>query len=182
MLSCFSCVQLFATPWTVVLCPWIFPGKNTGMGCHAFLQEIFLTQGSNPCLLHLLHCKQILYHWAIMEAQIYSLVFHFKKGKKKSLTSGRLYSLSPSGKFLEEVVYTSSFHCLSSCLLINTINWGIFFSWSLTIETLIIKSDTFLLSWLCAYDAGFHPIFFKLNILLYFHVIKNYFECFAKLL
>ena len=32
-----------------------FSRKNTGMGCHAFLQEIFLTQGSNLCLLRLLH-------------------------------------------------------------------------------------------------------------------------------
>ena len=31
------------------------PGKNTGLGCHALLQEIFLTQGLNPPLLHLLH-------------------------------------------------------------------------------------------------------------------------------
>ena len=31
------------------------PGKNTGVGCHAFLQGIFLTQGSNPPLLCLLH-------------------------------------------------------------------------------------------------------------------------------
>ena len=35
-----------------LLCPWDFPGRNTGLGCHALLQEIFLTQGSNPCLLH----------------------------------------------------------------------------------------------------------------------------------
>ena len=34
------------------------PGKNTGVGCHALLQEIFPTQGSNPGLLH---CTQILY-------------------------------------------------------------------------------------------------------------------------
>ena len=27
-------------------------GKNSGMGCHALLQGIFLTQGSNLCLLH----------------------------------------------------------------------------------------------------------------------------------
>ena len=27
------------------------PGKNTGMGCLVLLQGIFLTQGSNPCLL-----------------------------------------------------------------------------------------------------------------------------------
>ena len=37
------------------LCPWNFPGKNTGMGCYFLLQRIFPTQGSNPCLLNLLH-------------------------------------------------------------------------------------------------------------------------------
>ena len=30
-------------------------GKNTGVGCHALLQGIFLTQELNPCLLCLLH-------------------------------------------------------------------------------------------------------------------------------
>ena len=29
-----------------------FPGKNTGVDCHAFLQGIFPTQGSNPGLVH----------------------------------------------------------------------------------------------------------------------------------
>ena len=29
------------------------------MGCHSVLQGVFLTQGSNPCLLH---CRQIPYH------------------------------------------------------------------------------------------------------------------------
>ena len=32
------------------------PGKNTGVGCHA-LQGILPTQGSNQCLLKLLHCS-----------------------------------------------------------------------------------------------------------------------------
>ena len=32
-------------------------GKNTGVGCHALLQGIFLTEGSK---LQLLHCRQIL--------------------------------------------------------------------------------------------------------------------------
>ena len=41
-----------------LLRPWDSPGKNTGVGCHALLQGIFPTQGSNPGLLH---CKQILY-------------------------------------------------------------------------------------------------------------------------
>ena len=31
-------------------CPWDAPGKNTGVGCHFLLQEIFPTQGWNPCL------------------------------------------------------------------------------------------------------------------------------------
>ena len=31
-------------------CPWNFPGKNTGMGCHFLFQGIFLTQGLNPHL------------------------------------------------------------------------------------------------------------------------------------
>ena len=34
------------------------PGKNTGVGCHALLQRIFPTQGSNPGFRH---CRQILY-------------------------------------------------------------------------------------------------------------------------
>ena len=32
-----------------------FPGKHTGVDCHALLQGIFPTQRSNPSLLHLLH-------------------------------------------------------------------------------------------------------------------------------
>ena len=28
-----------------------FPGQNIGVGCHALLQGIFLTQGLNLCLL-----------------------------------------------------------------------------------------------------------------------------------
>ena len=37
---------------TWILCPWDFPGKNTGVGCHFLLQGVFPTQGSNPPLLH----------------------------------------------------------------------------------------------------------------------------------
>ena len=43
---------------TRFLCPWDFPGKNTGMGSRSLLQGLFLTQGSN---LGLQHCRQILY-------------------------------------------------------------------------------------------------------------------------
>ena len=40
---------------TRLLCPWHSPGKNTGVACHSLLHGIFLTQGSNPHLLCLLH-------------------------------------------------------------------------------------------------------------------------------
>ena len=43
------------TPWTAahqIPISMEFPGKNTRVGCHFLLQGIFLTQGSNPCLLH----------------------------------------------------------------------------------------------------------------------------------
>ena len=59
---CFSCVQLLVTIWTVAhqapLCPWDSPGKNMGVGSHSLFQRIFLTQGSNPGLLH---CRWVLY-------------------------------------------------------------------------------------------------------------------------
>ena len=62
MLSCFSYIQLFVTPWTIV--------HQEGASVHGILQArilkwvamhslkgIFLIQGSNQCLLHLLHWK-----------------------------------------------------------------------------------------------------------------------------
>ena len=50
---------------TRLLCPWDSPGKNSGVGCHALLQGIILTQPPNQCLLHF---RCILYHWATSEA------------------------------------------------------------------------------------------------------------------
>ena len=66
MLSCFSHVWLFATPWTVALqAPlgrrnplWDSPGKNTGVGSLSLFQGIFPTQGLNWSFLH---CRWILY-------------------------------------------------------------------------------------------------------------------------
>ena len=48
------CARFLVTPWTVapsILSPWDFPGKNAGAGCH-FLDQTFLTQGSNLRLLY----------------------------------------------------------------------------------------------------------------------------------
>ena len=64
--------MLIATTWMdleiVTLSEWVSPpgssvdgdspGKNTGVSCHALLQGIFPTQGSNPGSQH---CRWILY-------------------------------------------------------------------------------------------------------------------------
>ena len=66
----FSCLVMsdsLGLPWTEVQhtrsSVWDFQ-KNTGVGCHFLLQEIFLTQGLN---LGLLHCRQILYQLSHQE-------------------------------------------------------------------------------------------------------------------
>ena len=48
-------------PWPVKapLSVGVLQGKNTGIGCHSLLQEIFPTQGLNPGLLH---CSWVLYY------------------------------------------------------------------------------------------------------------------------
>ena len=62
----FSCVWLFGLQPARFFSPWDSPGKNTRVGCHSLLQEIFLTRGSNLCLLHLLNWQAdslVPSHW-----------------------------------------------------------------------------------------------------------------------
>ena len=62
-----SRVQLSVTPWTVAHQAPLsmgFSRQDAGVGRHALLQGIFLTQGLN---LRLLRCRQILYHWVPRE-------------------------------------------------------------------------------------------------------------------
>ena len=69
-----SPIWLFGTPWTVSLqaplSPWVYPSKNTGVGCY------FLLGGSSwprdwtfiycvSCI-----CRWILWHWAHIKVQI----------------------------------------------------------------------------------------------------------------
>ena len=56
--SCPILPQTHGRQPTGLLCPWDFPGKNTGVGCHFLLQGIFPTQGLN---LHLCTGSWILY-------------------------------------------------------------------------------------------------------------------------
>ena len=50
--SYLTIVQPHGLQPTSLFCPQDFPGKKTGVGCHFPLEGIFMTQGSNPCLLH----------------------------------------------------------------------------------------------------------------------------------
>ena len=54
----------------MLLCPWDSPGKKTGAGCHFFLQGIFPTQGSNPCLMTLVLAGGFFTTSATWEAQL----------------------------------------------------------------------------------------------------------------
>ena len=55
-----------------LLCPWDSPGKSTGVGCYALLWGIFQTQESNPRLLQLLRCRQVLYTESLCLLQAFS--------------------------------------------------------------------------------------------------------------
>ena len=43
------------------LCPWNYPGKNTGVGCHFLLQRIFPIQDWSLVSCSSSNCRQILY-------------------------------------------------------------------------------------------------------------------------
>ena len=61
VLSHFSRVQLFATVETIACKAPLsmgFSRQDTAVGCHALLQDIFPTQGSNLRLFHLLHWQE----------------------------------------------------------------------------------------------------------------------------
>ena len=84
----------------------IFPGKNTGMGCHFLLQEIFPTQGLNPSLLH---CRQALY-----------CLSH--QGKSKCMLSTVCGSLLPKGPH-ESPVFLRRVKQRRACLEPQDFRW-----------------------------------------------------------
>ena len=65
--SCLTLATLTLEP-TRFRCPWDFPGKNTGVGCHFLLQGIFPTQELNPSLLH---NRRILYQLSYKGSPLY---------------------------------------------------------------------------------------------------------------
>ena len=79
VLSRYGRVRLFATLWGIARQALLSVGFSkqeywSGLPCPP--PGIFPTQGSNLGLLWLLHCRQILYHWATREA-LTSSYFNF---------------------------------------------------------------------------------------------------------
>ena len=67
------------------------PGKNTEVGCHFLLQQIFLTQGLNPDLPH---CRWILYQLSFQGSPFFTKV----DGKESACSAGDLGSIAGSGR------------------------------------------------------------------------------------
>ena len=79
------------------LCPWDFPGKNTGMSCHFLLQGIFPTQGSN---LGLPHCRQTLHRLSHQGSP--SVVKNLVAMQEITCNTGDPGMIPGSGRSLEE--------------------------------------------------------------------------------
>ena len=124
-LSHFSRVQLFATPWTVArqapLSVRYSPSRSTGVGCHALLQGIFPTQGSNSSLLHFLHRRRILYPLSHLGSPIFIIwiLDSFRKQKAPGLNChcNRKKQLLDTQHHSGEIGFDDktdiSIHCLS---------------------------------------------------------------------
>ena len=85
-------LQSYGLWLTRLLCPWDYPVKNTGVGCHFLLHWIFLTQGSK---LDLSNFREILYHLK-HQGQVYILFSYwntFKDGNVGSSGPAFLHSL-----------------------------------------------------------------------------------------
>ena len=96
------------------------PGILNGAGCPFLLQEVFPNQRSNSSLLHLLHCRQILYSWAIREApkSIWSWLLSMTQRLFLSVESGNT-------KFPVTSYCTWKLEVFTSAYLANTTNQGV---------------------------------------------------------
>ena len=95
---------------TCVLCPWNFPGMNTGVGYHFFLQGIFPTEGSNPHLLHLLHWQAGSLPLAPPENLYVPIAKeNTEKGNLCNIIMGWLQSFTLLGKTPETLLRTNTF-------------------------------------------------------------------------
>ena len=95
MLSCFSHIWLFATPWTVAHHAPLsmgFTKQEHWSGLPYLPRRLFQIQELNPCLLCLLHWRPIHYCWATREVHTH----HESESESRSVLSD---SLCPHGLY-----------------------------------------------------------------------------------
>ena len=84
----------FATPQTVAhqaILSMGFPRQEYWQGLPFPFPGVFLTQGLNPCLLSLLHCRQILYSLSHQESlYIYIYIYILEKATHSSILAWRI--------------------------------------------------------------------------------------------
>ena len=85
------------------------PGKNTGVGCHALLQGIFLIQGSNPGLPYF---RRILYHLRHKGSSAYALYSHSKGYENRERHHLNLFS--------EKLFWSIKFTVFSVCQILQS--------------------------------------------------------------
>ena len=71
-----SCPTLCDPMDCMLLCPWNFPGKNTGAGCYFLQERIFPTQGLNLCLWCLLNWQSFFTTSATWEACLHLFIMY----------------------------------------------------------------------------------------------------------
>ena len=150
------------TPWTVARrAPQsmgiLSPGKNIGVGCHALLQGIFPTQGSNPGLLH---CRWILYRLS-------------HQGDPSNISKQRQSNYqeakgNPTWNYLSIQSYYLWIEEIMSALAVNNFSFSlcdsVLLDLSNTLETLfisILSSSTFLNVGVVPQCSSFRPFPFS---------------------
>ena len=128
------------------LCPWSFPGKNTGVGCHFFLQGVFQTQGSDPSLLH---CRWIFYWLSHKGSPTVERVWrkHAREhhgscwvGQKKVRLS---FSVPAYGKKPEQTFWPTQYNVKNKALLYSVLLKSLRFNF-LSNQTICPNMATFL--------------------------------------
>ena len=137
------------------------PGQNTGVGCHALLQGIFLTQGSNPGLLH---CRQILYRLSHLGSCIPSN--HPGRGLQES-ESVSLSVVSTVTPWTVEDPAGSSVHGISQARILEWMTFlslGIFLTQGSSLGSLALQVDSLPSEALVCRKAAFLGFQVKLSL------------------
>ena len=124
MLTCFSCIWLSVTPWTMepTPCPCLcdFPGKDTWMGCHFLLQGIFSTWRPKLVSRGSYTGRQILYYltswasqvtqWQIIYLPKQKMWVQAKWGRASGRRNGNPFRYSCLGNPLERGTWWATVH------------------------------------------------------------------------